>query len=226
MNRIRKIDDKYEVLVTPVRRYDSAMELILGGWSDEKLAGYEIKTFDSINDALVESYKYPQILWSKLISDNVDNFKNLQKTIKNILSDNMFIFEMKSILMTPEQLKNTMFDRVKRDDAKFRLFNNLNDIVCFQLINPWTKNCIELSKILIKTSSLRIVKQYVVNKAIYLVGETATGNTFQIIIMPTIISQFIEWKEIHPSATQQVLENMLSNITKLQTVVDKALVIR
>jgi hypothetical protein len=51
MNRIRKHGYKFEVLVTPFRKYDASMETILGGWRDENLGGYSIKTFNSLAEA-------------------------------------------------------------------------------------------------------------------------------------------------------------------------------
>jgi hypothetical protein len=162
----------------------------------------------------------------KLISDNFEQFNRLQPIIKDILKENLFIFEMKSLLMTQEELKHTMFDRVKRNDVKFRLFNNLNDIICFHLVNPWTKNCMELSKILIQHPDLRIVKKNVINRAICLVGEMATGTTFQIIVMPTLIDQFLEWKKIHRGTSSQTVSDMLIQSTKLQDTIDATMIIR
>jgi len=226
MNRIRKHGDKYEVLVTPHHTYDSAMEIIYGGFKDENLTGYSIRTFNTLQEAQDIAFSMPDIFWHKMISDHIDNYKNLHKKIKNILNDYLIIAQYDGHLMTPEEIKNSMFNRVKRNDAAFRLYNNLNDIICFKIINPWTDNCVEISKILMKISDLKINKHYVVNKAIYLIGETDLSTTYQIIIMPTMINQFIEWKIKHPEASQNSLSNMLNQCIQMQVGIDKNLIVR
>jgi hypothetical protein len=226
MNRIRKHGDKYEVLVTPYHMYDSQMEIILGGWRDENLTGYSIKTFDTLQAAQEEAYNYPDIFWNKLISDHVEYYKILSKTLQNLLNDYLVIAELKCHLMTADELKYSMFNRIKRNDAAFRLYNNLNDIICFKIINPWTFNCIEISKKLIQVAELRIIKHFVVNKALYLIGETPLGTTYQIIVMSTLINQFIEWKKLHPEASQNSLSNMLNQSIEMQNVIDKNIIVR
>jgi hypothetical protein len=226
MNRIRKHGDKYEVLITPFNVYDSAMEIIYGSFKDENLSGYSIRTFNTLQEAQDIAFNMPDIFWHKMTSDHIDNYKNLYKQIKNILDDYLIIAEYNGHLMTPEEIKNVMFNRIKRNDYAFRLYNNLNDIISFKIVNPWTENCIEISKILIKTHELKIKKHFVVNKAIFLIGETDLNTTYQIIILPTLINQFIEWKIKHPEASQNSLSNTLNQSILLQQSIDKVLIIR
>lgn len=226
MNRIRKVNNLYEVLITPHHVYDSSMELILGNWKDEDLADYSIKTFDTLNDAMAESYLHPDILWNKLSDDHIDNFKILNKKIREIIEKYNFIVDIKSSLLTGNQIKNCMFDRVKRNDGTFRLINQMNDIISFYIINPWTNNCAELGKIIVKDTSFKIIKHSIFNKIINLVGETDIGTTYQIIILPTLMYQFIEWKNKDRQLNQNTISNNLSQIIKAQDMLDKTVVLR
>ena len=140
MNRIRKHGDKYEVLITPFHVYDSAQEISYGGFKDENLAGYSIRTYNTLQEAQDIAFGLPDIFWHKMVSDHVDNYKILQKKIKDILNDYMIVSDFSGHLMTPEELKNSMFNRVKRNDVAFRLYNNLNDIISFKIVNPRTNN--------------------------------------------------------------------------------------
>jgi len=221
MNRIRKFSNKYEVLITPYHKFDSAMEIIMGGWKSEDLVGYSIKTFDFMDDALEEAYKYPNIIWNKLSSDHIENYKDLYTHIQDLLNDHLYITEFKGRLLSGDDIKETMFNRVKRNDLQFRLYNNLDDIISFQIINPWTSNCVNISKMLIKKYDLRIIKNEVVNKIICLTGETTVGTTYEIKIIPTIMFQLIEWNKLHPNVNKTNLDTLMPQYIKLQDTIDR-----
>jgi hypothetical protein len=44
--------------------------------------------------------------------------------------------------------------------------------------------------------------------------------------MSTLINQFIEWKKLHPEASQNSLSNMLNQSIEMQNVIDKNIIVR
>ena len=39
MNRIRKVNEHYEILITPHQRFNAGTEILLGNWTDPNLKG-------------------------------------------------------------------------------------------------------------------------------------------------------------------------------------------
>ena len=66
MNRIRKIDNNYQVLITPDIKLSPDSSLLIGNWEDESLRNYYILQFESLNDAQAEAYNYPDIDWYRI----------------------------------------------------------------------------------------------------------------------------------------------------------------
>lgn len=173
MNRIRKIQDSYQVLITPVLIFNTSFELLLGNWPDKNLTGFEIKTFTSEETALCESFKYPDIDWHRLVllfKDEAEKCKNLSE-----LSD----FKMN--IMTPEELKNMFFDRVLLFGDSFRLIYHMNDILTFthEIKDKFTKY--QIIKYI--TKKLFVILKYTENSITYLICKTDLGLTFEIVLI-------------------------------------------
>ena len=67
MNRIRKVDNMYQVLITPDIKISPDSALLIGNWSDESLRNFYVLQFESLNDAQAEAFKYPDIDWYKIV---------------------------------------------------------------------------------------------------------------------------------------------------------------
>jgi hypothetical protein len=218
MNRIREKDGKSQVLVTPHNRFDNSFELILGNWSDQYLKNYSVVIFEDSEKAFEFSYTMPDLNWNKLILFNKDNFQQLYKIIQHHIIINEFNVEFVAKMQTPEELKNTMFERIILKGERFRLQNDLNDIFAFFIINPWTSNLIELANIIKLDQSLgifKLVREYGITR---LIGKTSNYTTYEIVLVPTIIYNWMKKGE--------KTKNSLLIVDKLQKTIDNTIVIR
>ncbi len=220
MNRIRKYDDKYQVIITPSHRFHTGVELLLGGWTDPSLKNYKILEFPTMNDALVEAYKHPDIDWFKLSLMHKDIFYNLKNKIRSVLDDNNFIVDFYPQLKTPEQIKDIMFDRVMYFGKRFTLTSNLNDICVFHIVNPYYANLDLIHKALVNTKCLRITKKIIHQGVIHLVGETDLGTSYEICLWTSLIFNWAKWASNNPKLSQETKENTLNQVIESQKKVD------
>ena len=119
MNRIRKQDSKYQVLITPNLQMSPDSSLLIGNWEDESLRNYSVLQFDTLNDALCEAYKSPDIDWYKIVLNHKHIFKRLEDTLQLIIADNNLNVEFRPRLVDPLTLKNIMFDRVIKGGERY-----------------------------------------------------------------------------------------------------------
>ena len=113
MNRILSENGINKVLITPTYVDGIAMEIMLGNWTDQRLKGYHVEYFESLEDAMDVSFRYPSIDWNKIVSIHEDCFQKISDAVKEALSDGNFIVELDSELMDPTELKETMFHELK-----------------------------------------------------------------------------------------------------------------
>lgn len=226
MNRIRKYKNKYQVLITPYHSFDPGFELMLGSWSDDQLRNYSIKEFSSMEDAMAESFDHPDINWEKMVIFHKDIYANLYKIIKSELEEHAFIVEFEPKIMTPHQVKNIMFDRVMKMGKRFRLDYNLNDVIGFHIINPWGKNLRDIYGILKNNSNLRIARHEYEFGIIRMIGVTSIGSNYEIVLWPTLVSQWAKWSAKHPELSEQAKDQSLKDILVAQQNVEKCVNIR
>lgn len=177
MNRIRYNGENYEVLISPTQPFQVGVGYLFGNWTDNNFMPYEIKEFSLLNSAFEYAIKYPDIDWDQIILYNKDIFDQLHTTIST------FGVPVISHIMTPQDIKNTMFNRVIEHGKKFRLIKNLNDIITFTLfVDKLTIT--HLFKRLISCFELRIMYQITktINNIniIELIGKTTVGTTYTI----------------------------------------------
>lgn len=228
MNRIRRVGDIYEVLVTPNITFDSDMELIAGNWTDPYLKGFYIKDFDNEQDAYYFSATMPDMDWMKLIRMNKDFKPIVHDKVEKILDSHGFTYNIETVLMTPVQLKNTIFDRVKNSGKRFTLASNLNDVLTVIVTNPWYNNLEDMAQVLKKVHDLRIKKIIRKNKTVTLVGVNHMGTSYEIKLMPTLIRHAIEWKDnnVHNSSSFRTFIGTMNELLKLQKKIDKETLLR
>lgn len=232
MNRIRKIDNIYQVLITPDISMSPDSSLMLGCWTDEYLRNYSVVSFMTMNDAMTEALKYPDINWVRLVLNHQEIFKRLKFAIKNILDEKSFNVDYKPELMSPEKLKNIMFDRVIRGGDRFNLKSNFNDIISFTIVNPWSKvlhniaHTIETYKENIYVDVLRIREKHIIdNKIIILYGYTELGTTYEIKLIPTLLEKWVLWNNKIGFKNEQTSNKIYTNILKAQNNVDNSTVL-
>lgn len=219
MNRIRELDDKFQVLVTPTYSTSPAMEIMLGNWSDAKLRGFKVVNCNTMQDAIGIAYQYPDINWNKIISMHTDVYYRITDIVRDVLKKNNFIVELDAHLMEPSEFKHTMFDRVSKLGERYTIFYNANDVICINIINPWSHNLETIAAILRPIRELRI-KQIVKTKSfICLIGVTDIGTTYEIRLWTTIISQWARWIFTNKLDGNKYL-HILSNICETQQNID------
>jgi len=200
MNRIRKVDNGYQVLITPDIKVSPDSALLIGNWTDENLRNYYLLHFHSLNDAQCAAYDYPDIDWYRIVLNHKYIFLRLKDTIQTILKNNNLNVELQSVLMEPEMLKEVIFERVARGGDRFNLRYGMNDVISFTIVNPWSNNLHTIAKLIenhrehLYRDDLRIrYKKIVDGKIICLYGATEFGTIYEIRLIPTLLQQWGEW---------------------------------
>lgn len=195
MNRIRRINNSYQVLITPGIKISPDSSLMFGLWADPNLRGYYVKTFESMNEAMCEAFKHPDIDWTRLVINHEHMFIRIRNLLTNILKENITDqIQIRSNLMSAETFKNTMMDRVILHGSRFNLKDNFSDLLSFTIVSPYTFVLFKTSEVLLKYKShlyvddLRIRDKKVVDgKIIYLYGLTDLGTVYQIKLVPSLL---------------------------------------
>lgn len=226
MNRVRQYKNVYQVLLTPHHRFDSGMELMYGAWSDDHLKNYSIKQFQTVEEAMAVAFDHPDINWNMLVEFHKDIYAKLHKIIKSTLDEYDFMVEYQPVLMSPTTVKNMMFDRVMMNGERFKLNYNLNDIIGFHIINPWSKNLVEIFHKLKQNSSLRIERYEHKNNVIHMIGKTDSGTNYEIVLWPTLVAQWAKWCMKHPDVPQKSKEQSLKDILTVQQSVEQCVALR
>src|SRR5947207_6257776 len=132
MDRIRKYKGKYQVLHSPSQVMNAGFELLRGdmvSFDDSFLHNYSIATYGTLADDLYDSYFYAPIDWDSLVLLNKSAFYDLQTIIKEDLNAFNINVQFEPKMMTPLELKETMFNRVMIYGSRFKASYNINDII-------------------------------------------------------------------------------------------------
>lgn len=223
MNRIRSFNNKYQILISNNNINYHDVDELLNNWLDISFNNYHIEETDNLQDALYESLKYQDIDWYKIVSYHVENYKKLKAIIENLIKKYNYTVELKSDIVTPDDLKNNIFDRVMLSHKFVNLANDVNDIISYTITNSWTKNLNHMAQLFEKDVRLRIFSKQHKNNSFYLTGKTEIGTSYSIIFMPTLINNAIKW--LHNNKHNTNIENIFPEIIKkaidLQTELDK-----
>lgn len=226
MNRIRKYNDKFQVLITPHHRFDSGFELMLGAWNDDHLRNYQVKTYNTMGEAVNEATNYPDINWDKLVEFHKDIYVKLNKIIKDEIENKQFIVNYEPRIMKPNDVKNIMFDRVSLFGERFKLNYNMNDIIGYHIINPWSKNLREIMSALKNVDSLKIKRFEHDHGVIRLIGETDIGTTYEIVLWTSLLFNWSKWCTLHSSISDKHKKLAFNDVLKAQTKIDEIINIR
>lgn len=227
MNRIRKINNIYQVLSTPNLPMAPGMEIISGNWEDAHLKGFCVKDYDNLSDAQMDAFSQSDIDWNKLVSMHIDFFHIIKKKITSILDAHRFIYEIDARLTTPDDLKNITFDRVIKFGSRFTLTYDMNDIINITIVNPWTANLKEMVSILKKNPDLHIKNTEIFDEKItHIIGMTPLGTMYEIKLWPTIIHNWAKWQKINCVKNMEHMKHMYDRSLDLQKNMDNGLRIR
>lgn len=226
MNRIRKYENKYQVLITPCKFENDGIVEMLGYLTDDNLIKCKIAEFSNLNDALDESFKYPDLNWERLIQFHKDIYVELYRRIKLTLDKNCLIYEIEPKLTTGEEIKQIIFNRVMNNCKRFILTYNLNDVIGYHIINPWSKNLKEIEKILKNDPNLRITRKEEINGVIRFICNTTISTTYEIIVWPSLIVNWAKWILKNPTLQQKVKVSSLNDILNTQKMIDSSVNLR
>jgi len=225
MNRILSSNNTHKVLVTPTYVSSPSFELMLGNWTDEKLRGFHVIKFDTLEDAMELAFKYPSIDWNKIVSIHEDAYQMITSVIKKTLKDGEFIAEIDSHLMNPTELKETMFERVEHHGERYKIFYDANDVISINIINPWTTNINEITNLLKTIPELRIKKYHKTQTHICLIGVTDVGTTYEIKLWTTLLSHWARWV-FDNSLDKKNNIKILTQLIEKQKLIDDDITIR
>lgn len=219
MNRIRKYNKNYQVLITPHQKYNVGFEYVIGSWSDESLKGFKVISCNSLNEAVNISYNMPNINWSQLINYHEDNFEKLYLLLSKILQYSKTNAILDANIMNEEKVKNIFMDRVLKyqKDDKFRIVNHMNDIIQFVISATTTKQLHHILHILLNDYNLKIFKSYEKNNVIHLIGRTDISTTYEIILIPTLINKWMKGIKLNNNVN---IHDSLKHIINLQNKID------
>lgn len=226
MNRIRYHNEKYQVLITPYRMGDDGIEIMLGNWTDDHLRNYKVQEFDDKEDALECAINLPELNFNRIVDFHKDIYIDLYRAIKDDLDDHNFVYDLDPKIMSPEQLKNSFFDRVINLGSRFSLTYNLNDVIGYNIINPYSKNLREIYKVLKYNNKLRIVRHESKNGIIRMIGETDIGTNYEIVLWPSLVAYWAKWSSQNSDVSKENKTNALKDVIRLQKKVDETINIR
>lgn len=196
MNRIRKINNHYEVLITPHDQTEAESEYLLSQWLSEDVDNYDIKTFNNYEDAYEESSKYPNINWAFFYLYYVDTFHFLKDNIFDVIrifsifndSTGRKTLAEKPVrlqynLMSDKLIKENFFNRVYNKKRLFRPLYDFSDILSFKIICNNINILNEIKRIIPFNRIFKIIKIIPIsNNNVKLIGCTTIGTTYQIIL--------------------------------------------
>lgn len=226
MNRILQVDNGFQVLVTQHYVSNPSFELMLGNWTDAKMQNYKIYQFTTFQDAMDLAFSLPPIDWNKIVSLHEDAFHTITSSIKKTLQYGSFIVETDSRLLNPTELKETMFRRVAQNGVRFSLFYDMNDVICINIINPWTNNLVEISNILKAVPDLRINKVIKTKTHIKLIGLTDVDTVYEIRLWTSLMAQCVRWIFNNNLDKRSYVQSVESTIQKQKIIDNGDIVIR
>lgn len=229
MERIRKYKDKYQVLITPTQPSNAGFELLRGDLSsfdDSFLRNYSVLTFDTLSDAMVEAYYHATIDWDSLVLLNKSAFYDITKMIKDDLNAFGISVQFEPKMMTPLELKETMFNRVMNYGSRFKASYQLNDIISFNIVSMWSKNLDEIASHLFSDGRLRIERVNKHTGMVTMIGLTDVSTAYEIRLTTTIFDQYYKWIAKYNIQDKELMDNMLKKCIKQQKDIDSSFVIR
>jgi len=231
MNRIRRVGAIYQVLITPSIDSTNSPDnsLLVGDWSEANFKNFSILEYPSQSQALCEALNHPNIDWFRLVLNHKHIYTRLLDNIRDILEKHDVSDKIQFIskLLTPEELKQSMFEVAAGNPPSSKYYSNNINIISFTLVNPWTMNLKKFSKILeaqreyYNRNDLRLSgKRIVDGKIILLRGMTEFGTSYEIRLIPSLIYQFIVWDDNTENTSSNYKENAYRSSIKNQDKID------
>ena len=186
MNRIQEFNGQFQVLIS------GTTEDFLGRLSRFSVSNTYLENYNTLEEAQIKSFSLPDLNWFTIVNYHKHEYKRLTNDIKEIINTENITILFENKLKTPEELKESVFNRLNHYKNEFILDDNINDIISFHISNPWTENIIKLSNLFQKNNKLNIkfVKNKD-NKIFNLIGINNNNTSYSIYLYPSVIYKFI-----------------------------------
>ena len=206
MNRIRKVDNKYQVLINENYKTNPSIELSLGSLlAQEYLKDYEVIEFKTMREAIKVAYNLPNIDFEKIYSDCIDVFKYLSREINNTLRP--LDYTLNTYLLGPSQIKDIIFDRVIEKGRRFS-FYNFNDVIAFDISVNYPIELERIIKYLINNKDLRIIRRIDNDTNIRLLGLTYNNITYEIRLWVYEMRSLMYWIYKNDKKVEEYIEEI------------------
>jgi hypothetical protein len=229
MNRIRKIGDIFQVLITPHNNIAPDSPMLYGNWDDDDYRNFYIMEFKSLNDAQCEAFEHPDIDWYRLVLNHKEIYIRLLNQIGDLVASNTVNFEFIPHLMAPLEVKNMVLNRVMNNGERFNLKYGLSDIISFTIISPWSKNLFNIANVIENykehffRDDLRIREKIIHdNVIIFLYGYTELGTVYVIKLIPSLIYGWMKWADNNLQADPTLINNLYNKYLKKQKYIDSS----
>lgn len=228
MNRIRKHGNIYQVLITPYQSFTVGLEIMRGSFNmdDEYLMNYKVLNFDTLGEAQCEAFNHVDIDWDSLVLLHNNAYVDIRSIIRKSLGHSKMTVEFEPRITDSLTLKNNIFDRVIKYGDRFRLSYQMNDIISYNIINPWSKNVEAIANNLIENRDLRIFKKIKTYGITTLIGTTDLSTTYEIVIWPTLLYQWAKWVHDNDITDPDIKQGTLKKTLAVQKNVDGNIIFR
>lgn len=222
MNRIRIQNSEYQVLVSP------SMDYMLGQWTDFHIGKFSVEKYGTLNEAQIRAYELSDIDWHRLVELHKIDYSVLTNLIKKTLDKDSFIYDFYPHLKSPEELKNHFFDSVllaQESDTMFNIPTFINDVITIQIVNPWTKNLIEMANVLKYINKLGIERIEKQKGVLFCYGKTSVNTYYKIELWGSILYQAKQWHQINVIGSPNKVKysnKIFKNAREMQKMVDES----
>jgi hypothetical protein len=179
-----------------------------------------------LGSAQCKAFEYPDIDWRVMVLNYKNAYHDIKDEINKTLDDEKFIADVTATFLTPDQAKNTMFDRVMNSGKRFSLVFMMNDIIQYHISNPYTKNVNEIARKLINNKNLKIFKQNITQGCICLIGKTSLGLTYEICVWTTLMLNWAKWVNNNPNVSATVKKDAFIKTVSQQKELDNGISLR
>lgn len=225
MNRIRRYNNKYQVLITPHIKISPDSSIILGNWTDINLTDCYVLEFETMQGSQMEAFKYPDIDWYRIIMNHKYIFVRLSETIAEILSD--YDIDIVPKLMSPKEFKDKVFNRVSASGYGKYSMSQFNDIISITVLSPFNSILNETATRVMThmehlwRDDLRIIDRINKDNEIIIIGKTELGTTYTIRFITTLLNNWKRWHaQIGRKIDDKITDKMYNDMNAQQKTID------
>lgn len=216
MNRIQKIkNDSYLVLIS------GNTDSVISELSEYSISKMSIKNYKTKEEALQKSIELPDLNWGNIVNYHRYEFKRLKDIVYEEVSKYSNYVEFIPILKSPDKLKREVFNRINYYKNTFHPNSHINDIIVFNIINPFSQNLKNIIPFLKNNKELNLNKSFTKDKKIFsLIGTTRNNTSYTINLYPSVLYNWL--KNSEKISNIEEMNNNYKKAIELQNTIDKS----